>query len=277
MKHIIRFFLVFLSLNFLFSCSNQDTNPSVDPLSGLKKLKEGYALGSKTKVEIWGKKNFFSGFNELSVVVYDSLNQTEKITDAQVSFAPLMTMMEMGGMSMKHACPFENPEKAENGIFKGSAVFIMPSSPTGIWVLGVKVRTSKYGKEGIALLDISVEDPATPVMTMFTSSETSTPKLVLALLASENFKVGMNDIEFTIHRRQTMMDFPADDSYSIEIVPEMPSMGHGSPNNVNPTSIGKGHYKGKVNFTMTGEWKINIVVKKNGETISKNLSTTVKL
>jgi hypothetical protein len=51
----------------------------------------------------------------------------------------------------------------------------------------------------------------------------------------------------------------------------MPSMGHGSPNNVNPTSTGKGHYKGKVNFTMTGEWKINVAIKKGGSTVSNGL------
>jgi hypothetical protein len=67
-----------------------------------------------------------------------------------------------------------------------------------------------------------------------------------------------------------MMNFPADDSYTMEITPEMPSMGHGSPNNVNPTNTGNGHYKGKVNFTMTGEWKVNVLVKKDGVTISKN-------
>ncbi len=38
----------------------------------------------------------------------------------------------------------------------------------------------------------------------------------------------------------------------------MPSMEHGSPNNLNPTDFGNGHYKGKVNFTMTGMWRINI-------------------
>jgi len=26
-----------------------------------------------------------------------------------------------------------------------------------------------------------------------------------------------------------------------------------------------GHYKGKVNFTMTGEWRVNMVIKKGSE------------
>jgi len=72
-----------------------------------------------------------------------------------------------------------------------------------------------------------------------------------------------------------MMSWPADSTYTFVITPEMPSMGHGSPNNVNPVHVGNGHYKGKVNFTMTGEWKVNIAVQKNGNTISKNAFFTI--
>jgi hypothetical protein len=85
----------------------------------------------------------------------------------------------------------------------------------------------------------------------------------------------MNEIEFTLHRKASMMSWPADSTYTIEITPEMPSMGHGSPNNVNPTHVGNGHYKGKVNFTMTGEWKVNVVVKKDGTPVSNNASFTI--
>ena len=38
----------------------------------------------------------------------------------------------------------------------------------------------------------------------------------------------------------------------------MPSMDHGSPNNEDPIHVGKGHYKGKANFTMTGEWRLQL-------------------
>ncbi|MNR44863.1 hypothetical protein D3C85_1636520 [compost metagenome] len=49
------------------------------------------------------------------------------------------------------------------------------------------------------------------------------------------------------------------------MTPEMPSMGHGSPNNVEPVITKNGIYKGKVNFTMTGDWKINFVLAKGGQ------------
>lgn len=67
-----------------------------------------------------------------------------------------------------------------------------------------------------------------------------------------------------------MMSFPAITDYEVEINPEMPSMGHGSPNNVNPVHTAKGHYTGKVNFTMTGLWRVHIKLKKNGSVISES-------
>src|SRR5690606_20319250 len=85
-----------------------------------------------------------------------------------------------------------------------------------------------------------------------------TNKLVISYLLPQNPKVGVNDMEITIHERITGMNFIPVNDYTVLMDPQMPSMGHGSPNNVNPESIGNGHYKGKVNFTMTGMWRINL-------------------
>ena len=57
------------------------------------------------------------------------------------------------------------------------------------------------------------------------------------------------------------MSWPYEPYLVVEIDPEMPAMNHGSPNNVNPVHIGNGHYKGVANFTMTGWWRINLVIK----------------
>jgi hypothetical protein len=50
----------------------------------------------------------------------------------------------------------------------------------------------------------------------------------------------------------------------------MPSMGHGSPNNVNPVHTSNGHYLGKVNFTMSGFWRVHLTIKKNGVLLSND-------
>ena len=258
---------------FLFSCTKENEEAVIDPLTGFTKLKEGYAPGASAKVEIWGKKNFFVGYNNLVVVLYDSLNLNEKITDAHIHFMPVMTM---GMMTMQHACPVENPdETAVNNNFPGAVAFIMATQTGGSWKLGVGVHNHKNDKEGEVEFEITVDNPQTSILSVFTSQSADSSKLVLSLVQPIAPKVGMNDIEFTIHKKVDMMNFPADDSYTIEITPEMPSMGHGSPNNVNPVNSGKGHYKGKVNFTMTGEWKVNVLVKKDGNTVSKNSYFTI--
>ena len=58
-----------------------------------------------------------------------------------------------------------------------------------------------------------------------------------------------------------MMSWPYEPYLNVEIDPQMPSMNHGSPNNVNPVHIENGHYLGVVNFTMTGWWQVNLLIK----------------
>jgi hypothetical protein len=270
-RRISKLIYVLAIICLILSCETKNEENLSNPLTGFIKLNEGYVQGASAKVEIWGKKNFFVGYNNLVVVLYDSLNLNEKITDAHIHFLPVMTM-GMGDMQMQHASPVESPEEeAINEVFPGAIAFIMATNPEGSWKLGISVHNHKYDKEGKAEFDITVDNPSTSVLTVFTSQCADSSKLILSLLEPTKPKVGMNEIEFTIHRMADMMDFPPDDSYTIEITPEMPSMGHGSPNNVNPVSKGNGHYKGKVNFTMTGEWRVNVAVKKDDNTVSKNI------
>lgn len=275
MKSITYNILFFITLSFLLtSCKDEIETTHVNPTEGLTKLQSGYATGAATKIEIWGKKNFFMGYNKLTVVLLDSVSN-DTIKDTHIHFMPVMTMGS-GMMAMQHACPVENPgEEAVNGAFQGAVAFVMPTSTDGTWKLNVAVHNHKTDKEGIASFDITVDNPTTAVMSVFTATNADASKLVLSLVEPSTPKVGMNDIEFTLHRKETMMSWPADSTYSIEITPEMPSMGHGSPNNVNPVHTNNGHYKGKVNFTMTGEWKVNVVVKKDGTPVSNNAFFTI--
>lgn len=262
---------IFLMIVVLLSSCKKDNTDSSSPLEGLIKLKEGYASGASAKVEIWGKKNFFSGYNQLTVVLYDSVNPAVKLTDAHIHFEPVMTMM-MGGMMKVHSSPVENPdETAVNDVFPGAVDFIMPSTMDGNWVLNVEVHNHKVDLSGTASFDITVDTPDQTLCKSFISQSSDSSKLFITITKPVAPVVGVNDLEFTIHKMADMMNFEAMDDYTIEITPEMPSMGHGSPNNVNPVNSGNGHYSGKVNFTMTGDWRINVIVKKNGTAVSNNL------
>jgi len=261
------------------SCKTKEEEiKTTDPMAGLIKLKEGFAIGAGTKVQIWGTKNFFMGYNPLTVILLDSVNPKDTIKDAHIRFMPMMTM-EMGMMPMQHNCPIEKPdEEAPNGLFKGALAFVMATSTSGYWNLDVYVHNHSNGKYGTAKFNpITVDNPTNTSLSIFTSQTADSSKLVLSMVAPTTPKVGVNDIEFTIHRQESMMSWPADSTYTIEILPEMPSMGHGSPNNVNPIHTGNGHYKGKVNFTMTGEWKVNVSIKKNNTVVSKNANFIINL
>lgn len=264
--------ICFLAVSAIFfACNKPNADVIINPLDGLTKLKEGFAVDASAKVEIWGEKNFFVGYNNLIVVIYDSINIAKKVTNAHIHFMPIMTM-GTGNEVMQEATPVENPDEfALDGAFPGAVAFVMPSGPNDVWHLGVEVHNHLSGKEGEAEFDITVDNPATPVLTVFSSLTAGNSILALSLVQPKGPKTGMNEIEFTIHREASMLDWQPDDSYTIEITPEMPAMGHGSEDNVNPVNQGNGHYKGKVNLISPGEWRVNILVKKDGIAASQNL------
>jgi YtkA-like len=253
--------ILFFVIISLLSCKDEVKVTAVHPLEGLIKLKEGYAAGAK--VEVWGKKNFFQGYNNLTVVLLDSTNTKDTIKDAHIHFLPFMTMP-----MMQHACPVENPdETAINGVFPGAISFVM-ASMGGTWDLGMEIHNHKIDKEATVMFsNITVDSPTNTILRVFNTPANGV--LVLSLLQPLTPKVGVNDIEFTINRKLSALEWPADSTFTLSINPTMPSMGHGSPNNVNPIHYKNGHYKGKVNFTMTGQWKIDVVLN-NDTTIGKS-------
>lgn len=254
---------LFLTIAALpFSCAENE--PQADPTIGLVKITEGYALGAGAKVELWAKEALFTGYNQLFVALKDSVNNN-LIVEADVNFHPLMTMM--GGM--QHGCPEEDPQHdAVNKLFPGAMVFIMPTSDMGTWELAIDVVNEQNGKSGVAEFEIIVTDPPSPMLKSFLTPEED--KYFMSYLFPESPKVGVNDFTVVANEMASMMDFPGVEDLTIVLTPEMPSMGHGSPNNVNPVHEEAGHYNGKVNFTMTGDWRLNLEVWK-GEVLLKEL------
>jgi len=108
----------------------------------------------------------------------------------------------------------------------------------------------------MATLNINVKDPSTVRMFSFISLIDS-GKYFVSLIPPVKPIVGINDFEVVVYKKQSMMIFPADSTLSISFIPTMPTMSHSSPNNVDPVHTEKGHYKGKVNFTMTGFWRLS--------------------
>ncbi len=241
--------LMVTAISFSFiSCSDDEAKP--DPTSGLIKITEGYALGAAARVEVWGEQELFSGYNKLFIALYDSAGG-EQIIDSHVHLHPLMDMI-----TMSHSCPVENPEPvAVDMLFPAGVMFTMPSGDMGTWTLEVSVHNHLNNREGKALFDIEVASTTPSQVISFQAANNK--RYYLGYNFSNGMKVGVNDFEviaFTVVNGE----FVPAKNLSIGLTPEMPSMDHGSPNNQDPVHVSNGHYKGKVNFTMTGEWRLNL-------------------
>ncbi len=254
MKKISRVPLLFAILILILSissCKKDDTEKS--PVVNLTKITEGYAAGAGTKVELYTTQSVINaGYTKFYIALYDSVTG-KRVEDAHIKLTP---MMDMG--TMMHSSPYENPEseQAVNHLFPCSVTFIM-SSAGGSWTLKIEVHNHLNNKEGFLTIPLTVNEPVKSRQKSFTASHNGV-KYFISLIEPSKPKTGINDFEIAIYKKASMMSWPADSSLSVSITPEMPTMGHGSPNNVNPVHTGKGHYKGKVNFTMTGLWRINL-------------------
>ena len=246
-----RYFSFPLFLSFIIiisSCTKSNIEPK--PLIPYQKIGEAYALGAGTKVELYATQSLTTGYNTLYIALLDSVSK-EAIENAEITLLPLM---DMG--TMKHSSPVENPaQTAVNKLFGSGIVFTMASGSMGSWTVEVAVQHG--GKKGKATLPLTVTESAKSRIKSFVSKADNS-KYIVALVQPEAPKVGVNNFELAIYKAKSGMDFPADSSLAVTLTPEMPTMGHGSPNNVDPTHTSKGHYKGKVNFTMTGLWHLNL-------------------
>jgi hypothetical protein len=261
MKQILILFVLTLSL----AACEKDEDPAPEEVNLQSVVKAGSEAGHFT-VELLAKETLFQGYNKLYLDIRKNSGNS-RVTQASVSLLPLMHMT-----MMTHAAPVENPKNTANddGYFEGAVVFIMPSNPDEGWTLEVAIDAG--GQKDTVLLTIPVVNSLEEAREFNVVSESAGKTYFISLTEPSMPKVGLNDIGFTIHYRENMMSFPAAEDLSVTIEPEMPSMNHGSPNNVNPVHTGNGHYKGKVNFTMTGWWRVNIEVFKDGQPIGENLS-----
>lgn len=247
-KNILPLLFIFSLSLFSFSCSENEIETV--PTAGLVKISEAYALGAAVKIEVWAKEELFAGYNTLQLALYDSLSG-RVLTDSHIQIIPTMNMQ-----TMSHSCPVEGPEEeAVNKLFPTAILFTMPSGDMGSWTLEIKVHNHLNESFGTIKFDIHVKNTA-PVK-VITFQTASGERYYLSYQFPEKQRVGMNDFEVIAYTSKEGKFAPAE-NLTFQLTPEMPSMDHGSPNNENPTHTAKGHYQGKVNFTMTGEWRLQL-------------------
>lgn len=259
MKKIL--ILSLISTFAFVSCKKDEKNDviSENSVSEYKLIKKDttandlvVALFSKTATIEVGYTPLFLEVKDLSGNV---------VENAVLTFMPMMTMqMEMG--EMEHSSPYEAPVfDSSSKFYEGMVIFTMPSG-SDAWRLVVNVNGDEL------VFPIQVLPSPTGTKYVGSYNGTDSEKYIVTLVKPFDWKVGMNDLSIMVHKRMAMgMSFPAVDDFEVVMDPQMTSMGHGSPNNVSPISVGNGYYEGQVNYTMSGDWRLNFDLIKAGDTI----------
>lgn len=243
-------FLCLMAISLVFaSCKKENEIPELLP-QGKINLAEATFSGSE-KITLWAADSLKTGFQALYFTLTNA--QGTPINNASILLNPVM---DMG--TMKHSSPVVQPVyNSTSKMYEGGVVFTMPSGMNS-WVVNVTI-----GDETRAL-SVKINNSALKTTGSYVGTNGTT--YFVTLLPAKPFFVGLNDFQILVNKKENMMSFPAVENLEIAFYPDMTSMGHSSPNNVNPVSAGNGLYKGKVNFTMTGDWKFHFKLK-SGENV----------
>lgn len=253
----------------LSSCKKDDDDipttptPVNNPVKGKTLIGKATSDSAEIDIRVYADEALFVGYNKIYVMLYEK-GSDKQIMKAEVSYDPMMSMS--GGMN--HSCPIENPDMTapKDGLFEGAIVFVMPTTAMDGWTLGIRVHNLVNSKEGSAEMSVTVIEPTDARMYSFVSPVDS-KKIFISMLEPAKPEVGMNDFVVTAHFKESAMNWPALEDLHIEFEPYMPTMGHGSPNNVNPVHMKDGHYQGVANFTMSGLWQLFMTIKDNQDVV----------
>lgn len=273
----------FLKISMLFvitailmvSCSkNEDLAPNnpneIENLQLIKSFTDnGYTL------ELFNHSgNLKVGYNKIYLRMTDK--NGNYVTQSSMSWMPMMTM-NMGGMTHQHDCPFSEITKVigKETLFEGVIVFIMESDgPDNVWDL--KIDFTADGQSYAVNDTVQVRATESEYHKEYTSVMGSDSTMyLLALVEPNEPKIGSNDIVVALFKMGENHDFPMVNNYKIKLDPRMPGMGnHSAPGNVDMTQGSDGLYHGNVGFSMSGYWKINMILENEEASIIKGEPVT---
>lgn len=204
------------------------------------------------------------GYNDLYFVV------TKKKTGNYVKFfdvTDLTPLMHMVKMDMWHSTPVGGTvtvlDEKLPALKHGWVSFLMDTSDAGNWQFSydIEVLGSKGGAQNKAINVNALPDGQDWLKSFKVGNDT----YYLSLVNPSDWQTGTNNIQAYISKKNDPITTPytlATETFTIEIDPRMPDMGnHTSPDNTPLTRQGNGSYRGSINLTMTGLWRIHLTVK----------------
>lgn len=263
MKTFKYIFTVLLVSFLTISCSKDDDNEPIDnSLEGLNKIYE--FTESDHVLELYSRKTRLEvGYNEIFIRILD-LGSNNYIANTNLSWMP---MMHMHGM--EHSCPHSSLKLTDiSGLYSGHLVFQMASNDMEHWELTLNYVFNSQPRSITKEIEVSTPADGLTKLQVFTGSDDV--KYILAYASPIKPEVAINDAQAVLYKMEDMHSFSVVENYKIAVDPRMPSMGnHSSPNNQDYTyNAAKKLYAGKLSFTMTGLWKINMqLLNAQGEVI----------
>jgi hypothetical protein len=246
--------LLLSAVLLFFSCKKDDSGPDTfDELDGLLKVTELDA--TDYAVEIFSSNGQFLLGHNYVFMRFREKASGNYLTEVEANWLPMMRMT-----MHSHSAPYSSIEKipGKTALFGGEIVFQMPGNDSESWDLKVmfKVDDNTYSAQS----DILVAN--SPNRRLITFTGTDSARYIMAMGAPVSPKVAMNDLVIGIYKRESMMLFPKVEGFRVVFDPRMPDMGnHSSPNNQQPVfNSATGYYQGKIALTMTGYWRINLML-----------------
>jgi hypothetical protein len=209
------------------------------------------SYSKRINAELLSDDSIHEGYDSLAVVFRDAVSGAI-FTYAQTWWFPLSDM----GEGMSHSAPVDlyGVDADEDSLFRCGVDFIM----SGQWILRLRIRDNRYPAIDMFNDSVDFHFRALPVSTPYRLRWIGPDgfKRVAVLILPEKPVIGVNDLELFVSSRVTGFDWPPDSLWTVTFTTTMLSMGHGSSGNVNPAHAGGAHYRGKVNFTMSGDWRL---------------------
>ena len=212
----------------------------------------------------------YKGYNELHLKITNTQNSQE-ITNSSVTFLPILSNAD----GSKSSCPhdYDLSYDAANKYYSGYSVFTGETSTTASWKLYISFTADNQKYE--ISKDISVEKQSNKNLNMTAFTGKDNEQYIIALVAPLKPTVSENALVAGIYKYNkpttaagtfpdpTQFSYSEVTGYTLQLDPRMPepSMGnHSSPNNKDLIQQNDGLYHGVVNYTMTGNWTLNLIM-----------------
>lgn len=248
--HYPYYIIIIMLINF--SCSKEPiyNEPKVEKVKIAEKT-----LSSGEVLSIWAEEQLHTGYQ----LIYFRLTDKKQIISHKK--IDINLLMDMG--TMQHSCP-KGPVhyNSANQLYESYAVFTMASTMESKWILEINLNNEQL----FIPLDVKQKSNTFPSYQAFKASNGDSYLLVLI---DPLFPImGFNSYSIMVFKQQNMHSYQVEKDLRIQTTPYMLSMNHGSANNEDPIYVNNGFYKGKVNFTMTGDWRLNFVIQKENIVLS---------